>query len=67
MPGYIAKALARFAYPPPSKPQHQPHPHTEHTYGATVKYDKKTDDSPLLPAAEKTYVQQVLRILLYYG
>ena len=31
MPGYIARALARFAHPAPTKPQHQPHPHTERT------------------------------------
>ena len=60
MPGYIAKALIRFAHPPPNKPQHQPHPHTECTYGATILYAKKTDDSPLLAAIDKSYIQQVL-------
>jgi hypothetical protein len=67
MPGYIAKALTRFAHPTPNKPQHQPHPHTERIYGATIQYAKKTDDSPLLPAEGKTYIQQVLGVLLYYG
>ena len=67
MPGYIAKALARFAHPPPKKPQHQPHPHTERTYGATIQYAKAQDSSPLLPATDKTYIQQVLGVLLYYG
>jgi hypothetical protein len=36
MPGYITKALTRFAHKTPSRPQHQPHPHVEKTYGATV-------------------------------
>ena len=67
MPGYIAKALIRFAHPPPSKPQHQPHPHTERIYGATIQYAKKTDDSPLLSTTDKTYIQQVLGVILYYG
>ena len=67
MPGYIEKALARFAHPAPNKPQHQPHPHTERTYGATIQYAKAPDTSPALPATGKTYIQQVLGVLLYYG
>jgi hypothetical protein len=67
MPGYITKALARFAHPAPAKPQHQPHPHTERTYGATIEYAKAPDTSPVLPATDKTYIQQVLGVLLYYG
>jgi hypothetical protein len=67
MPGYIAKALSRFAHETPSKPQHQPHPHAEKTYGATVQYAKALDNSPLLPPNSKTYIQQVLGVLLYYG
>ena len=67
MPGYIAKALLRFAHPTPSKPQHQPHPHTERRYGATIQYAKNPDDSPLLLAEDKTFIQQVLGVLLYYG
>jgi hypothetical protein len=59
MPGYIAKALARFAHPAPKKPQHQPHPHTERTYGATIQYAKAQDTSPVLPATNKTIIQQV--------
>ncbi len=67
MPGYIARAMARFAHPAPAKPQHQPHPHTERTYGATIQYAKAPDTSPALPATNKTYIQQVLGVLLYYG
>jgi len=67
MPGYITKALARFAHPAPKKPQHQPHPHAERTYRATIQYAKTPDDSPILPATDKTFIQQVLGVLLYYG
>ena len=67
MPGYISKALSRFAHEPPSKPQHQPHPHAEKIFGATVQYAKAPDNSPVLPPDKKTYIQQVLGVLMYYG
>ena len=67
MPGYITKALAQFAHPAPKKPQHQPHPHMERTYGATIQYAKAPDTAPPLPATNKTYIQQVLGVLIYYG
>ncbi len=67
MPRYIAKALIQFVHPTPNKPQHQPHLHTEQTYGATIQYAKASDDSPLIPIEGKTYIQQVLGVLLYYG
>ena len=37
------------------------------TYGATVQYAKALDNSPILPPDSKTYIQQVLGVLLYYG
>ncbi len=67
MPGYITKALTQFAHKTPSRPQHQPHPHAEKTYGATVQYAKALYNSPILPPDSKTYIQQVLGVLLYYG
>jgi hypothetical protein len=67
MPGYIEKALLRFAHPPPNKPQHQPHPSADKKYGETIQYAKTPDDSPLLPQTDKTYIQGVLGTLLYYG
>jgi len=69
MPGYINKALLRFAHEPPSKPQHQPHPSADKKYGETVQYAKALDNSPLLPPNCKTYIQQVLvlGVLMYYG
>ena len=67
MPGYITKAPLRFAHEMPSKPQHQPHPHAEKTFGATVQYAKALDDSPALTPDGKMYIQQVLGVLQYYG
>ncbi len=67
MPGYIAKALARFGHENPAKPQHQPHQHTIPTYGATVQYAKPTDTSSPLSKDDKKYIQQVIGTLLYYG
>ena len=67
MPGYIEKALARFAHDVPSKPQHQPHPHAEKIFGAKVQYAKAPDESELLAPDGKTFIQQVLGVILYYG
>jgi hypothetical protein len=67
MPGYIDKTLARFGHTPPSTPQHQPHPHTIPTYGATVQYAKAVDDSPPATKDEIKYIRQVIGVLLYYG
>ncbi len=67
MPGYIAKALARFGHRNPAKPQHQPHQHTIPTYGATVQYAKPTDISNPLAKEDKKFIQQVIGTLLYYG
>jgi hypothetical protein len=67
MPGYIKKALVRFGHKAPTKPQHQPHQHTVPTYGATVQYAKAADTSKVLSKEDKTYIQQVIGTLLYYG
>ena len=67
MPGYILKALVRFAHEAPNKPQNQPHPHTERKFGATIQYAKAPDESARLPPEGKTFIQQVLGVLLYYG
>ena len=67
MPGYIAKALARFGHENPTKPQHQPHQHTIPTYGTTVQCAKPTDTSNPLSKEDKKFIQQVIGTLLYYG
>jgi hypothetical protein len=67
MPGYIEKALARFAHPAPSKPQDQPHHYAVCTYGATIQYASPEDTSTLLSKEDEKYIQQVVGTLLYYG
>jgi hypothetical protein len=67
MPGYIDKALIRFNQPPPDTPQHQPHPHTVPTYGATIQYAKHIDQSPAATKADQKYIMQVVGVLLYYA
>eukprot|EP00804_Cyclotella_cryptica_P026320 CCRYP_007637-RA/>CCRYP_007637-RA protein AED:0.47 eAED:0.47 QI:0/0/0/1/0/0/3/0/256 len=42
MPGYCKKAGRRFHHPVPTKPQHQPYPHTPSTYGAKQQSTLKT-------------------------
>ena len=67
MPEYVERALARFGHPSPDKPQHQPHPHTIPTYGATVQYAKPEDTSRRLSPSEKKFIQEVTGVFLYYG
>ena len=67
MPGYIEDALTRFKHACPRTPQDQPHPHVPPNYGATRKYSKQQDDSPLLDNAGNKFVQEVCGTLLYYA
>ena len=65
MPGYVAKALARFQHPPPTKPQHQPYPHVKPNYGAKTQYAKEADTSPPLDKAGKKFIQEVCGVFLF--
>eukprot|EP00804_Cyclotella_cryptica_P007584 CCRYP_010663-RA/>CCRYP_010663-RA protein AED:0.17 eAED:0.17 QI:0/0/0/1/1/1/2/0/834 len=67
MPGYCKKAGHRFHHPVPIKPQHQPYPHTPHTYGAKQQFVDTADDSALLSNTDKTFVQEVIGVFLYYA
>ena len=67
MPGYVPKALKRFAHEPPAKPQRQPYPHVPPDYGARKQYAKAPDNAPLLDAEGKKYVMQVTGTFLYYA
>ena len=50
------------------KIQNSPHPHNIPTYGAKVQYaEEQSDESPKVDKARIKYVQQVARMLLYYG
>eukprot|EP00804_Cyclotella_cryptica_P004492 CCRYP_017634-RA/>CCRYP_017634-RA protein AED:0.15 eAED:0.15 QI:0/0/0/1/1/1/2/0/934 len=67
MPGYCKKAGHRFHHPVPSKPQHQPYPHTPRTYGAKQQFVDTADDSALLSNTDKTFIQEVIGVFLYYA
>ena len=67
MPGYVANALVRFKHDMPKRPQHQPHKHIAPNYGAKVQYAPDEDETRPLEKEEKTFVQQVVGVFLYYG
>jgi hypothetical protein len=67
MPDYIPDALTRFNRERPKRKQNQPHAHTPPNYGAKQQFAKPDDTEPLLDAAGKKYVQQVLGTFLYYA
>ncbi len=67
MPGYVKKALTRFQYFLPNKPQNQPHPHIPPKCGAKVQYAEPTDTLPKLNKDKKRFIQKVLGMFLYYA
>eukprot|EP00804_Cyclotella_cryptica_P006783 CCRYP_019522-RA/>CCRYP_019522-RA protein AED:0.43 eAED:0.43 QI:0/0/0/1/0/0/2/0/364 len=67
MPGYCKKAGHCFHHPVPIKPQHQPYPHTHCTYGAKQQFVDTADDSALLSNTDKTFIQEVIGVFLYYA
>jgi hypothetical protein len=66
MPIYVPKALLTLRHPPPTKPQHSPHPWTAPVYGQTVQL-ANTDLSPLLDKLGIKRVQQISGLFLYYS
>ena len=67
MPGYCDKACQRFQHTRPTKPQHQPYPHVEPTYGAKQQFAQDDDQSPTLSKEDKTFIQEVVGVFLYYA
>ena len=67
MPGYCEKAGQRFQHPKPNKPQHQPYPSAPHTYGNKQQFCDSVDTSPVLGKQQKTFVQEVIGVFLYYA
>ena len=67
MPGYCENARQRFKHDIPKKRQDQPHPHIERQYGAKKQYAEPEDTSPALSAKDKTLVQEVIGVFLYYA
>ena len=66
MPGYCKEALVRFGHKL-RKDTHQPHKHTEPTYGSKIQYAKGADESPKLNEQDKKFIQQVTGTFLYYA
>jgi hypothetical protein len=67
MPGYILKALQRFAHERPRRLQYSPHPHVAIAYGAKSQYVEDETPSSPLNKDEQKYIQAVVGMLLYYS
>jgi hypothetical protein len=67
MPYYIPNMLHKFQHAKPTKHQGAPHDWTIPTYGAKIQYATNDDDSPIIPAADITVIQQKVGSLLYYA
>eukprot|EP00804_Cyclotella_cryptica_P023921 CCRYP_010052-RD/>CCRYP_010052-RD protein AED:0.22 eAED:0.18 QI:0/-1/0/1/-1/0/1/0/482 len=67
MPGYCEKAGQRFHHSLPTKPQHQPYPSAPRTYGSKQQLCATADTSPALEKRQKTFVQEVIGVFLYYA
>ena len=67
MPGYIKKALERFQHTAPTRPQYSPHACAKIQYGVKMQLTPPPDESDPMTAAEKTRLQELIGVLLYYG
>ena len=66
MPGYIDKALKRFAHQQ-TKAQHQPFPDVPIKYGAKKQYATQQSTAPPLDQKGKKFIQQVCGKFLFLG
>ena len=66
MPGYVAKALARFHALVGTGKARSPGLYQAPTYGAAVQYEEP-DESPRLADAEAKVIQEVVGVFLYYA
>ncbi len=67
MSKYVRQQLVRYAHPTPAKPQHCPYTPNPITYGKDNQAQTPQDDSPLLDAAGKKCIQQIVGSFLYYA
>lgn len=67
MPDYVPEALARFQVKTPKRAQHQPYPHIARKYGAKQQYAEDEDTSAELNKEEKTFIQEVVGVFLFYA
>ncbi len=61
------KQMTCYAHPAPLKPQHCPYSPNPISYGKDNQAPAPTDDSPLLDAAGKKRIQQIVESFLYYA
>ena len=67
MPGYIERALKRFAHPLPSKPEDSPHAWSKPIYGATTQLTAAPDTSAPLPPDGIRRIQEIIGVLLFFS
>eukprot|EP00804_Cyclotella_cryptica_P028370 CCRYP_016433-RA/>CCRYP_016433-RA protein AED:0.40 eAED:0.40 QI:0/-1/0/1/-1/1/1/0/247 len=67
MPGYCERAGQRFHHSKPNKPQHQPYPSVPRTYDNKQQLCASAHTSPTLGKQQKTFVQEVIGVFLYYA
>jgi hypothetical protein len=67
MSKYVRQQLVRYAHPTPAKPQHCPYTLNPITYGMDNQAPTPQGDSPLLDAAGKKSIQQIVGSFLYYA
>jgi hypothetical protein len=67
MPVYAIKNLTRYNHLPPLKPQHCPYTPNPIIYGKDNQATAPSNTSPLLDAAGKKHVQQIVGSFLHYA
>jgi hypothetical protein len=67
MPVYSIENLTRYNHPPPLKPRHCPYTPKPITYGKDNQATTPSNTIPLLDAAGKKQIQQIVSSFLYYA
>ena len=67
MPGYVERVLQCFQHPSPTRPEHSPYHWNQPKYGAKVQYADAADATPVLNAADKQLVQEIIGTFLFYA
>ena len=67
MPGLLKEYLCQFCHETPIKPQHQPYPAPEQTYGADAQKMKPLDTSPALPTERVKIIEHIIVKFCYYA
>jgi len=67
MPGYVERALQRFAHPPPTRQQDSPHAAAKPQCGAKMQLTEEPDTSAPLAKQDIKRVQEVCGTVLHYA